>query len=70
MKSAQALVNDADVPELPADFHDVIKWRAISMLDGQDGAFRRPRVAQAEYSRLYRLLATSRRAGRLGDALA
>jgi hypothetical protein len=55
-KSAQILVNDGDVPELPSDFHDVIKWRAIEMLHGQDGAFADRTVAQAEYSRLYRLL--------------
>lgn len=55
-KSPQRLAADADVPECPDYFHVAIKWRAILDLHGKDGAFADRAVAQAEYSRLYRLL--------------
>jgi hypothetical protein len=71
MKAAQVLTIDADVPELPDHLHDVIKWRAIMMLHGQDGAFADRTVAQAEYSRLYRILCNEQTAPvQMGDALA
>lgn len=71
VKSAQDLAADGDVPELPADFHDIIKWRAILMLHGQDGAFVDRTVAQAEFSRLYRLLSNEQTEPVcMGDALA
>jgi hypothetical protein len=57
MKAAQVLTVDADVPELPVDYHPLIKWRAIMTVHGLDGAFADRTVAQAEYSRMYRLLA-------------
>lgn len=71
MKSPQILANNADLPELPDTFHEVIKWRAILDLHGRDGAFADRSVAQAEYSRLYRLLANEQTAPlSLGNALA
>jgi hypothetical protein len=56
MKAPQVLAADADTPECPDFFHDIIKWRAILDMHGQDGAFADRSVAQAEYSRLYRQL--------------
>lgn len=32
MKSAQTLASDSDEPEIPADFHEAIKWRALKLL--------------------------------------
>lgn len=57
MKAAQVLAEDDDEPELPEHFHDIIKWRAMMMVAGKDGAFVDRMVAQAEYTGLYRLLA-------------
>jgi hypothetical protein len=71
MKSAQVLALDGDVPECPDHLHEVIKWRAIMMLHGQDAAFADRSVAQAEYSRMYRLLCNEQTAPvQMSDSLA
>lgn len=36
LRGPQTLAVDADVPELPAEFHDLIKWRALMLLAGHD----------------------------------
>jgi hypothetical protein len=55
-KAPQTLALDADVPDLPEQFHEIIKWRAIIKVSGKDGAFTDRSVAQAEYSPLFRQL--------------
>ena len=57
-KAPQVLSLDADVPDLPEHFHDIIKWRAIMFISGKDGAFTDRLVAQAEYSSMLRQLVT------------
>lgn len=55
-KAPQILALDADVPDLPEHFHDVIKWRGIMKVSGKDTAFTDRAVAQAEFSSGYRQL--------------
>jgi hypothetical protein len=55
-QAPQALVNDADVPIMPAHFHNVIKWGALMTVHGLDSAFADRATAQAKYSSLYRQL--------------
>lgn len=37
-KEAQVLAINADVPDMPTDYHDVIKWRALMLLGDHDEA--------------------------------
>jgi hypothetical protein len=70
-KAPQALSLDADVPDLPEQFHDVVKWRAIVKVSGKDGAFTDRLVAQAEYSSMYRQMVNEQtRPVEMGDSLA
>lgn len=64
-KAPQALALDADVPDLPEQFHEIIKWKAIMKVSGKDGAFTDRSVAQAEYSPLLRQLVNDQ-TGRVG----
>lgn len=38
-KTPQVLSNDADVPEMPEEFHEIIKWKALEYLGIFDEAF-------------------------------
>ena len=38
-KSPQVLASDAEVPEMPAQFHDMIKWKALMLLAQFDEGF-------------------------------
>lgn len=55
-KAPQSLALDADLPELPEHFHEMIKWKGIMKISGKDGAFTDRAVAQAEYSSTFRQL--------------
>lgn len=70
-RAPQLLVADADVPNLPAHFHDIIPWRAIMKMSGKDGAFADRLIAQGEYSTMYRqLVAEQTRPIIMADSLA
>lgn len=70
-KSPQALVADADLPDMPAQYHSTIKWRAIMDLHGADAAFADRLVAQARYKEAYSVLVNDQTDPlQMGDALA
>lgn len=70
-KAPQLLALDADVPDLPEHFHEIIKWKAIMKVSAKDGAFTDRAAAQAEYSPLYRSLVKEQTGRpRLGGTLA
>lgn len=48
-KAPQSLSDDADTPEMPAEFHDVIVWRALMLLGQFDEAFNQIGGWNAEY---------------------
>ncbi len=47
-KSAQELTANADVPECPAQFHPIIAWRAVMLLDQNDEAIDAIRIGRAK----------------------
>ncbi|UWQ30259.1 hypothetical protein [Leisingera sp. M523] len=51
-KAPQSLAADADTPEMPAEFHDVIVWRALMLLGQFDEAFNQIGGWNAEYTRI------------------
>lgn len=51
-KSAQVLAVDADVPEMPEEFHRVIQGEAIRLMAGSDEAFQSLNARAVEYLRL------------------
>lgn len=53
IKSAQVLSADSDEPELPSRFHDIIKWRALDMLNRHDEAPRQVQYAGDLFSSVY-----------------
>ncbi len=53
-RSAQILASDGDVPICPADFHDIIVWRAMMLLGEHDEAPVVISTATAKFQRLYR----------------
>lgn len=59
MKSPQVLAADADIPEMPAEFHDLIKWTALIKLAVYDEAFEQIGAWKAEEGRLLSQLRTS-----------
>lgn len=48
-KSPQSLVANDDVPECPARFHSIIRWRALVRLAAHDEAFNQPGYWNAQY---------------------
>ena len=63
-KDNQSLTGDADVPEMPARFHDAIKWRALVLLATFDesfaqiqnwDAFYQPRLSALRHDQLPRI---------------
>lgn len=48
MKSNQSLAADADTPEMPADHHMLIVWRAVIALNGVEGS-EQVEIAHANY---------------------
>lgn len=70
-KGAQSLSLDADEPELPEDFHDVIKWKALMLYSGQDGALNDRELARMEYAALMgRLVSEQTRSVDMGPPIA
>lgn len=57
--SPQILTDDADVPEMPAQFHDLIKWRAIAIVASGDGQFTKNQAAMASQMPIYSMLVRS-----------
>jgi len=55
-KNAQTLAGNDDVPELPGDLHDIIAWRAVTLLDGHDEAPQHLATAYSEFQRLWEVL--------------
>lgn len=51
-KLPQKLAADSDVPEMPADLHEIIAWRALLLLQRHDEAFDQMTIDFAEYRRL------------------
>ncbi len=51
-KSIQTLVTDTDIPELPADHHNLIMWRALVLLHEHDEADDQAVRADRNYNRL------------------
>jgi hypothetical protein len=51
-KSPQVLSADADTPELPVQFHPLVKWEAIRLLQISDEAIQPMQIATGEYSML------------------
>lgn len=58
VKAPQVLAADADVPDMPSRFHDIIVWRAILLASEQGEAPSGIAYAQAEF---YRLLSDMQR---------
>ena len=52
----QLLHADSDVPELPASYHDAIKWRAMMLLHGADEASESYAFARERYEFYERVL--------------
>jgi hypothetical protein len=70
-KAPQTLALDTDAPDLPEQFHDLVKWRAVIKVSGKDGAFTDRLVAQAEFSAMYRQMVNDQtRPLEMGDSLA
>jgi hypothetical protein len=55
-KSVQDLANNDDVPDLPSDFHDLIVWKAIMIMAGDDEAVTALADARTKFSEGYRAL--------------
>lgn len=51
-KTPQVLAADADVPELPSRFHDVIVWRGVMLIAGHDEADPAYNQASAKYGEM------------------
>ena len=51
-KSAQALTLDADIPEMPTDFHELIVWEALKRLGNFDEGQVQQRAEWANNARL------------------
>lgn len=51
-KSAQQLAGDGDVPEMPGDFHDAIKWKGLVYLGMFDEATEQKAEWQSKYGRV------------------
>lgn len=56
MKSPQILTSDGDIPEMPEQFHDLIKWRALMLLGKFDEAFELLPYYQIEHDQIDALL--------------
>lgn len=50
--SAQNLAADADTPEMPAHFHDLIVWEALRLMSAADEAVTALQTSNNEYNRL------------------
>jgi len=48
-KSEQILTLDADVPEMPSEYHQAIKWRALILLGTYDEAMEQAPIWQKNY---------------------
>lgn len=57
-KSPQQLGADGDTPEMPAEFHDVILWRALMFLGTFDESFEQYPMWRQNYMRLFEQLQT------------
>lgn len=57
-KAPQVLSADADVPEMPAQFHDAIKWRALVYLGVFDENGAQTPAWQAAYNRIFARMRT------------
>jgi len=55
-KSNQIMTANADVPEMPVDFHAVIKWRALIFLGQFDEAVNQQPMFGMEFTRIMNLL--------------
>lgn len=55
-KNAQTLTEDDDTPEMPADFHDIIMWKALGLLGLFDEAGAQMPGWEKEERKLYRRL--------------
>lgn len=51
-KSIQTLAANADVPEMPLRFHDIIVWRAVMLLAGHDESDPAYQQAAAKYGEM------------------
>lgn len=51
-KAPQTLTVDADTPEMPEEFHDIIKWRALMLMGLFDEAFEQYAGWTQEYNRM------------------
>lgn len=51
-KSAQQLTEDNHIPEMPADFHDAIKWKGLVYLGMFDEATQQKSEWQSKYGRV------------------
>lgn len=52
VKSPQTLTIDADTPEMPSEYHDLIVWEAMRLLAKADGSIESLQFADDEYKRL------------------
>lgn len=52
-KAPQTLAADADEPDLPERFHEIIVWRAIMLMSGSDEAGQAFGDARAKYSEIF-----------------
>lgn len=57
-KAPQTLAVDADVPEMPAEFHDAIKWRALVFLGVFDENGTQTPAWQSAHNRIFSRLRT------------
>lgn len=57
--AVQDLAADADVPLLPADYHDMIAYRALMFMAEDDEAVAQLSTATAEYARLMSVVETT-----------
>lgn len=51
-KGPQTLSSDADVPEMPEEFHQIIVWRALMLMGTYDEAFEQYPIWKTEFDRL------------------
>jgi hypothetical protein len=55
-KTIQKLTADGDIPELPSDYHEIIMWKALLLLDEHDEAVAAASFAERNYRNLMREL--------------
>ena len=70
-KSPQALTVDGDVPEMPARFHDAIKWKALVLMAVFDEAFEQIPAFDLQHNRVMSdLVSTQTPVARMAGPLA